>query len=341
MVGVVTGPSDRFAKPRGRMPVLQFLQPTELSIDPSYQRSIEGGDSQRLIRTIAREWNWDLCLPLVVSRRDDGDLYVIDGQHRLEAARLRADIDHLPCVVGNYSDAAAEAANFVHLNQRRRPLNGLDMFKAAVASGHREAVEIAEAIDAAKLKLAPHLTAAGWKPGMIGHIGGIKQAWKTSPHATRQALKFLAATYAGEVLRYGGTIWPGIAAVCAKHCKADRPFDPELMAAFSARLKRYTQRRLRSDIMVLSAGDTMSRTEAAVHAVQAVIDGRDPVKVASHRSAPSLTTAAALPTSPTLDRFDLRTKGGAEFCEQCDELRRPCEVAGCKSRWCSLRDTAA
>jgi hypothetical protein len=51
--------------------------------------------SQALIRQIARHWDWDLCLPLVVSRRADGSLYVIDGQHRLAAARIRGDIDHL------------------------------------------------------------------------------------------------------------------------------------------------------------------------------------------------------------------------------------------------------
>lgn len=340
MVGGVSGEAPAFDKPRGRMPVLQFLQPEELAIDPSYQRSIAGTDSQRLIRAIAKRWNWDLCLPLVVSRRADGNLYVIDGQHRLEAARLRTDIAHLPCVVGNYSDAAAEAANFVHLNQRRRPLTGLDLFKAAVASGDSEANDIAQAIADADLTLAPHLTAVGWKPGMIGHIGGVKQAWKASQHVAREALQFLATAYAGEVLRYAGTIWPGIVSLCTGHCGADRPFERQAFAAATARLTKYTQRRLRSDIMVLSAGDTMSRTEAAVEAVKAVVAGRRPIdSTQSDRSPQPL--PAARKSDGAVDRFDLRTKAGAEFCEQCDRLCLPNEVASCTSKWCGLRDAAA
>lgn len=335
----MTRQAIEFAKAKGRMPVLQFLQPDELAIDPAYQRSIEGSDSQQLIRSIARNWNWDLCLPLVVSRRANGGMYVIDGQHRLEAARLRNDIAHLPCVVGDYSDAAAEAANFVHLNKRRRPLTGLDIFKAAVASGDEDAVSISRAIAAAKLELAPHQTAAGWKPGMIAHIGGIKQAWKANPHVAAEALKLLAAAYDGEILRYAGTIWPGIAAITDKQCGQTRPFDPDLFKAFAQRLNRFTQKRLRSDIMVLSASDTMSRTDAAVHAVRAVIEGRDPVKSARPRLEPIARTSVADGGTGPMDKFDLRTKGGAEFCDQCDALRRPDQVAACASAWCSLRDT--
>ena len=46
---------------------------------------------------------------------------------------MRRDIAQLPCVVGNYTSTADEAASFVHLNQKRKPLGKLDVFKAAVA----------------------------------------------------------------------------------------------------------------------------------------------------------------------------------------------------------------
>jgi ParB-like chromosome segregation protein Spo0J len=67
-------------------------------------------------------WDWSLCQPLAVAKRDDGGLMVVDGQHRLEAARLRGDIEDLPCVVTAYRNAGDEAAAFVALNQQRRPL---------------------------------------------------------------------------------------------------------------------------------------------------------------------------------------------------------------------------
>ena len=56
----------------------------ELHIDESYQRSL-----QNHVKIIARDWNPTKCDPLKINFREDGNLYVWDGQHRLEAARLR------------------------------------------------------------------------------------------------------------------------------------------------------------------------------------------------------------------------------------------------------------
>lgn len=218
--------------PLGNLPALQYLLPAQLKIDPTYQRTLETGPSQTLIRRIAVHWNWDLCQPLVVARRENGDLFVIDGQHRLEAARLRGDIAQLPAVVLQYASAADEAAGFVHLNQQRRPLSKLDVFKAAVASEDAEAVAILAAIEAAGLKLAPHMTSAGWKPGMIGNIGGIEAAWRQhGPVVTARALEVMAAAYPGQVLRYAGTLFPGIAHVIAQERQG---CDEEMIAANDA-----------------------------------------------------------------------------------------------------------
>ena len=88
-----------FPPPAGQLPVLQYCMPAQLAVDAAYQRSIETQESQRLIARIARGWDWRLCQPLVVSLRADRQLYVVDGQHRLEAARLRGDIPHLLTVM--------------------------------------------------------------------------------------------------------------------------------------------------------------------------------------------------------------------------------------------------
>ncbi len=209
--------------PLGLMPVLQFALPGQLKIDPDYQRSIDNSASQSLIRKIAQHWDWGLCLPLVVSRRPEtGEMFVIDGQHRLAAARMRGDIHQLPCVVLEIRDKADEAASFVHLNQQRRPLGKLDIFKAAVASGDGEASAIVRALADAGLSVAPHQNYISWKPGMVSNIGGIEAAWRRHGAArTRAALKVLARSFDGQVLRYAGTIFPGVAAQVAL-CTAKR-----------------------------------------------------------------------------------------------------------------------
>ncbi|MBY0394144.1 MAG: ParB/RepB/Spo0J family partition protein, partial [Novosphingobium sp.] len=190
------------------------LLPQQLEIDAQYQRSVDSEQSQQLVRAIAQHWNWDLCQPLVVARRPDGKLYVIDGQHRLAAARLRGDIPQLPAVVVQYDSVEDEAASFVLLNQQRKPLSKLDLFKAAVASGDTTASAIVQAMDAAGIRLAPHQNYISWKPGMVSNIGGIEACWKgRGALVTRLALKALAEGFEGQVLRYAGTIFPGIAAV--------------------------------------------------------------------------------------------------------------------------------
>lgn len=201
----------KFAPPQGVLPVLQYALPAQLKIDPDYQRSIENGPSQRLISKIAQGWNWALCLPLVVARRETGDLYVIDGQHRLEAAKLRGDIAQLPCVIVEMPHKLAEAANFVELNQRRRPLSKLDIFKASVASGDAQSSAIVRAVTEVGLSVAPHMNIDSWKPGMIGNIGGIEATWRKHGAArTRATLHIFAAAFGDQVIRYGGTIFPGI-----------------------------------------------------------------------------------------------------------------------------------
>ncbi|MEM6907198.1 MAG: DUF6551 family protein [Pseudomonadota bacterium] len=207
----------KFNEPIGTLPVLQYLTPGQLQIDTNYQRSLEGSSSERLINAIAYDWNWKLCLPLVVARRPNGELFVIDGQHRLAAANLRGDIQVLPCVVIDGGDVESEAQTFVHLNKQRRPLSKLDVFKAAVASGDTQACAIDEAIRRAGLAIAATSSYHSWKPGQIINIGGIEAAWREhGPFAASLALEVMGKAFNGQVLKFAGSIYPGIASITAE-----------------------------------------------------------------------------------------------------------------------------
>ena len=89
----------RMEPARGQLPALQWCLIEQLQIDEGYQRGIEEGGSQSLIRRIAQGWDWRLCQVLVVARREEGGLFVVDGQHRLAAARMRGGIASR-CAVG-------------------------------------------------------------------------------------------------------------------------------------------------------------------------------------------------------------------------------------------------
>ena len=101
----------------------------ELHIDESYQRSL-----QNHVKIIARDWNPTKCDPLKINFREDGNFYVWDGQHRLEAARLRG-IKYLLCdiTVGLTQEQEAELFGCQGIGIKKP--DPYDIFKANVCAG--------------------------------------------------------------------------------------------------------------------------------------------------------------------------------------------------------------
>lgn len=131
-----------FRPPIGSMPSIEWVHTSQLTVDPSYQRSIDNEGSRRLIASIAANFDWRLCAPLVVSRRADGSKVIIDGQHRWAAAVRRGDLLQLPCCLFTYASPKDEARMFIVANRARKPMNRLDDFHAALAAADEDALEI-------------------------------------------------------------------------------------------------------------------------------------------------------------------------------------------------------
>lgn len=215
-------PKLKIEPARGSLPVLQWLQPSQLQVDPSYQRSIEASSSVRLISAIAKRWNWDLCQPLVVSRRPNGEMFVVDGQHRLEAAKARGDIGQLPCVIANFDTSAQEAASFVEFNQARRPLTAQDLFRSAVASGDKEALSIMAALDQVGMTIASGRNNQHMATNAIGAVSTLRRVHANhGQYVLIVALDVLQQGFKDQVLRYAGSLLDGIAAVIRDTMKAE------------------------------------------------------------------------------------------------------------------------
>jgi ParB-like nuclease family protein len=102
-----------YPPPVGSLPSIEWVHLNRLSIDSTYQRSTDNAASRRLIAGIAAKFDWRLCAPLVVSRRADDTLTIIDGQHRWMAVCRRDDIPQLPCCVFRYESTEEEARMFI------------------------------------------------------------------------------------------------------------------------------------------------------------------------------------------------------------------------------------
>lgn len=193
--------APRYPAARGRLPTIEWVPIDELLIDDSYQRSIDTRASTKLIETIAAEWDWDLFDVLKVSRRPDDTLFVVDGQHRRAAARLRGDITQLPCVLKRCAGPADEAKLFIAANRGRKAMSVLDDYRAAVGAGDEVATKIEEMVTAAGLKMARASSPKGLAPGEIAILAPIRGALKKRGEpVTAKALDLIGAAFPDEVL---------------------------------------------------------------------------------------------------------------------------------------------
>lgn len=117
-----------------------------LDVDPEYQRT--GSVSNDKVLRIASKWSWLACGALIVAERPDGRLFVVEGQHRLLAARKRSDITQLPCLIFRVESVEREAEGFLQANTERRPVNACDKYRARLRAGDELALRLQSIFDA-------------------------------------------------------------------------------------------------------------------------------------------------------------------------------------------------
>jgi hypothetical protein len=182
-----------FRPPIGKMPSIEWVHTAELTVDQSYQRSIDNEGFLRLIASIAANFDWRLCAPLVVSRRPDGSKIIIDGQHRWAAAVRRGDLLQLPCCLFTYDNPEDEARMFIVANRARKPMNRLDDFHAALAAADEDAVEIQRLVTEAGLTMARNTSSSAWKAGEVAFTSSIAAALRRQgPAVVSAALTSIA-----------------------------------------------------------------------------------------------------------------------------------------------------
>jgi hypothetical protein len=188
--------AERPSEDLGPTPRLEWLPLEQLGVDRRYQREM-GKDNWAHVHRILREWTWLHYQPIVVAPEDGSARYVvIDGQHRLEAARKHPSIDRLPCYIVDAVGVAHQAKAFVALNARRIGVTRLQRFWAAHAAGeptakriHRICSEAGVTITKSGGVLPPCTTFATFTIEKLLPLGGA---------AVTMALKILVETHGGR-----------------------------------------------------------------------------------------------------------------------------------------------
>lgn len=108
--------------------VISMLPVDELNVDMRYQRD----ENSQLVKKIVEHFEEALFSPLVVSCRTNKgkkSYYVVDGQHRLSAAK-KLGYTEVPCFVYDNLPTMREGMLFVNQQMASRRLTPRDVYKA-------------------------------------------------------------------------------------------------------------------------------------------------------------------------------------------------------------------
>lgn len=157
-----------------------MLQVGKLKIDKSYQREKL---SESNILGIARDFNWAAFRTILVARRANGDFYVVDGQHRLDAAKRRG-ITLVPCSIFESTGPEEEARAFYTCAVKTVRIASTNKYRALITAGDDEMLAIQDMLFGLGLKVA-----IGSNPHTINFPTELIRSYQMDPHLTRVALE--------------------------------------------------------------------------------------------------------------------------------------------------------
>jgi len=132
----------------GPRPELAWVVLDLLDVDERYQRAISSERGQDVIERLARDFHWRRFQPPTLTPREGGRYAVLDGQHRVEAAKI-VGLGEVPAYVVATDSLAEEADSFVAINGGRVQVNPFQMHHAKLVAGDPDALAIKAACDKA------------------------------------------------------------------------------------------------------------------------------------------------------------------------------------------------
>jgi hypothetical protein len=179
----------------GTRPRVVWLDLGLLDVDRRYQRELSKEGSGHINR-ILKAFNWNCYQPIIVTETEGGRFAVIDGQHRLEAAKKHPLIDSLPCYIIGAADVAMQARIFVEVNSNRRALTSSQKFWASHAAGDAGAVALAAICKDAGVTILRGPPGGAVPPkALLGPLALLRFIAANGPAAVREAIVLLAETH--------------------------------------------------------------------------------------------------------------------------------------------------
>lgn len=190
---------------------VEYAQVKDLLIDHSYQRDLDVARAEAIGKNLDRR----LLGSFIVSRRDDGRLYIIDAQHRHHGL-MHVGLAHelVRCEVISGLTVEDEAFLYRLLNKNRKAVDALGDYRAALRHLDPSALEI----DAIVRKLDLRISSRGSAKRTISAIEAVKVVH--NKQNLERTLTILSAWDEGPAV-YQATLLRGLSSFLAYYTKRD------------------------------------------------------------------------------------------------------------------------
>ena len=197
--------------PRRTKKTYDRLNIFDLRVDHELQRA----RNVKQIDKLEREFNPLFVGTIVVSRRADGSLYIIDGQHRVEVLKRRCTDQEeevmTDCEIYDRLSLKDEADMFLSLNQNRQGVPAYDSFHIALQAGHPIEVMMDGQTKARSLEIARSGSAN--RVGAVTACRRIVISDKANNGVLYYALEAAESAWGRNTESWGDVVLQGIAMV--------------------------------------------------------------------------------------------------------------------------------
>lgn len=201
----------------------------DLGIDNSYQPPI----SESRVRRIADRFSWNLFQEITVNERiNNGGRYIIDGQHRVQAARMvrpnmpsgNVMFDTVPATLFKGLSPAEEAQLFIDINTKRRAsMTTISLYQANLTAGDPDTLEIDEIVRSRDQRVGKNGSLVKTAIGSVNALYWIHSMGTDAfgRGMLGQVLDFIKETYPDEPYRWASPLPATIAQFMHRYPMAD------------------------------------------------------------------------------------------------------------------------
>ncbi|MCC3316496.1 DUF6551 family protein [Nocardia africana] len=185
----------------------------DLTVDPSMDTGrlyMQRDEIAAWTAKIAENWDVEMLLPALVSRRADGQLVIIDGQHSNQACINQEGPDfRRDTMVYQGLTVQQEAKLFLAANKHRRPVKPFDNFRVSLTAGDPLAIQV----DNEVRSLGDDLQiAATPSTNRVGAVQALLVMGKT-PGMVSRVLKVVSAAWGRDASTWDNIILRAVAMV--------------------------------------------------------------------------------------------------------------------------------